>query len=46
MRTWALACWDEGSKPDLVKDLAGLKAEIRLKLKHDSAREGEAGVEC
>ncbi|KAJ7936882.1 hypothetical protein B0H13DRAFT_2649302 [Mycena leptocephala] len=46
MRTWALVRWDEGTKPDLVKDLAGLKAEIRLKLKHDSAREGEAGEEC
>jgi hypothetical protein len=46
MRTWALARWDESTKPDLVKDLAGLKAEIRLKLKHDSAREGEAAEEC
>lgn len=43
MRTWALARWDEGTKPDLVKDLAELKAEIRLKLTHDSAREGEGG---
>ncbi|KAJ7936814.1 hypothetical protein B0H13DRAFT_2430678 [Mycena leptocephala] len=41
--TWALARWDEGTKPDLVEDLAGLEAEIRLKLKHASAREGEAG---
>ncbi|KAJ7930609.1 cyclin-like protein [Mycena leptocephala] len=45
MRTWALARWDEGTKPDLVKDLAGLKAEIRLKLKHDSARR-RGGEEC
>jgi hypothetical protein len=28
----------------LAKDLAGLKAEILLKLKHHSAREGEAGL--
>jgi hypothetical protein len=42
MRSWALARWDECTKPDL----AGLKAEIRLKLKHDSARVGEAEEEC
>jgi hypothetical protein len=46
MRTWALACWDKGTKPDLVKDVAGLKAEIRLKLKHDSVRVGEVVEEC
>jgi hypothetical protein len=39
----AHARWDEGTKPDLVKDLAGLKAEIRLELKHASAREGGRG---
>ncbi|KAJ7033717.1 g2/mitotic-specific cyclin cdc13 [Mycena alexandri] len=29
MRQWALARWDEGTRPNLVKDLPGLKREAR-----------------
>ncbi|KAJ7717219.1 nime/cyclinb [Mycena metata] len=55
MRQWALARWDEGTRPNLVKDLPGLKLEAReaqktaIKAleaeKQLAAAEGESGSE-